>query len=251
MPKLTQDRRPDLHNVMEASKPKELGLIPAWSHSTLKTYETCPYRIYISKVKRISEDYGPAAKRGSVIHEEAEHYVEGTLAEFPDSLKKFTTQFEHLRNMYDEGKVELEGEWGFSMDWKPVGWMGEDTWARIKLDALVQQDDTSARVIDYKTGKKWGNEIAHSQQGLLYAIGTFFRYPHIEYVQTEFWYIDKGETTKKPYTREQAMTFVPGWHQRAVAMTTAEDFPPTPSKEACRWCSYKKGDYPECEWGVL
>ena len=86
MPKLTQDRRPDLHNVMEASKPKELGLIPAWSHSTLKTYETCPYRIYISKVKRISEDYGPAAKRGSVIHEEAEHYVEGTLAEFPDCL---------------------------------------------------------------------------------------------------------------------------------------------------------------------
>ena len=32
MPKLTHDMRPDLHNVMEASKPKELGLIPAWSH---------------------------------------------------------------------------------------------------------------------------------------------------------------------------------------------------------------------------
>ena len=79
MPQLTSDRRPDIDNVVKMSKPKELGLIPAWSHSTLKTFETCAYRSYISKVKRISEDYGPAAKRGSEIHEQAEQYVDGTL----------------------------------------------------------------------------------------------------------------------------------------------------------------------------
>ena len=249
MVQLTQIERPDGANVLK--KPDKLGLVKAWSYSALKVFEDCPYRTYISRVKRISEPSSPAADRGSEIHQEAEDWVAGKLEEFPKTLSKFEDDFDELRSLFVDGKVELEGEWGFSMDWKPVGWMGEDTWARIKLDALVQQDDTSARVIDYKTGKKWGNEIAHSQQGLLYAIGTFFRYPHIEYVQTEFWYIDKGETTKKPYTREQAMTFVPGWHQRAVVMTTAEDFPPTPSKEACRWCSYKKGDYPECEWGVI
>ena len=32
MPQLTSDRRPDIDNVVEMSKPKELGLIPAWSH---------------------------------------------------------------------------------------------------------------------------------------------------------------------------------------------------------------------------
>ena len=99
MPQLTSDRRPDTHNVIETSKSKELGLIPAWSHSTLKTYETCPYRIYISKVKRISEDYGPAAKRGSEIHEQAEHYVQGTLSDMHDTLNKFTTQFKDLKSM--------------------------------------------------------------------------------------------------------------------------------------------------------
>ena len=250
MPKLTQDRRPDLHNVMEASKPKELGLIPAWSHSTLKTYETCPYRIYISKVKRISEDYGPAAKRGSVIHEEAEHYVEGTLAEFPDSLKKFTTQFEHLRNMYDEGKVELEGEWGFTIDWEPCGWMAPNVWARVKLDAMVHEDKTSARVIDYKTGKQFGNEITHGQQALTYAIGTFLRYPDLQHVQTELWYLDHGTTMEQSYTRDQALLFLPKLHERAIAMTTAEKFPPNPSKANCRWCSYKNGEEPPCKWGV-
>jgi len=95
------------------------------------------------------------------------------------------------------------------------------TWARIKLDALVHQDEQSARVIDYKTGKKWGNEISHSQQALLYAIGTFLRYPDLEFVNS-----------------------------RAVKMTTETEFNPTPSKSSCRWCSYRQGDDPQCQWGV-
>ena len=33
----------------------------------------------------------------------------------------------------------------------------------------------TAGTVDYKTGKKFGNEIAHAQQALTYAIGSFFR----------------------------------------------------------------------------
>jgi RecB family exonuclease len=248
MVQLTQDTRPDTLKPLE--KPAELGQLRSWSYSALKVYEECPYRSYIAKVKKIHEPSGPAAERGTLIHEEAEQYVDGTIGEFPDSLKKFKPEFESLRAMYENAKVELEGEWGYDLDWRPVGWMEKATWARIKLDALVHEDEQSARVIDYKTGKKFGNEISHSQQGLLYAIGTFFRYPHLEFVQVEFWYLDKGETTKKNYTREQAMQFAPGWHRRAIIMTTAVEFDPTPSKDSCRWCSYRKGEHPECHWGV-
>jgi len=248
MIKLTQDTRPD--KVEDFEKPKELGLVRAWSYSALKVYEECPYRTYISRVRRIKEPTGPAAERGTQIHELAEQYVEGTLGELPKELMKFKTEFEELRNLYIDAKVELEGEWGFDLDWSTVGWMEAATWARIKLDALVHEDETSARVIDYKTGKKWGNEIGHGQQGLLYAIGTFFRYPELQFVQTEFWYLDKGETTKKGYTREQAMTFAPGFHRRAVKMTTETEWRPTPNADSCRWCSYRKGEEPECSHGV-
>ena len=192
MPKLTQDVRPDIDNIIDNSTPKELGLIPAWSHSTLKVFETCAYRSYIAKVKRISEDYGPAAKRGSEIHDQAERYVDGTLGEFPDTLSKFTTQFKDLKTMYDDGKVELEGEWGFTIEWEACHWMAKNVWARIKLDAIVHEDDTSARVIDYKTGRQFGNEISHGQQALTYAIGSFLRYPDLQHVQTELWYLDHG-----------------------------------------------------------
>jgi len=249
--KMTQDERPDLDKTFNA--PTELGPVKAWSYSALKVFEECPYRTYISRVRRVQEPSNPAAARGTEIHDQAEHYVDGTLGEMPSTLDKFKSEFEELRQLYIDGKVELEGEWGFNLEWAPVGWVEPKTWARIKLDALVHQDETSARVIDYKTGKKFGNEISHSQQCLLYAIGTFFRYPHLEFVQTELWYLDKGETTTKSYTRAEAMQFAPGFHSRAIAMTTCDDFAPTPSKQACRWCKFREpiGDEPaECQWGV-
>jgi len=245
---LTAEVRPDVDVIFKTEV--DLGQVRTWSYSALKVFEECPYRTYISRVKKITEPTNPAAKRGSDIHQQAEDYVKGTLEEFPDTLNKFKKEFETLRELFAEAKVELEGEWGFSIDWKPVAWVEPRTWARIKLDALVHEDETSARVIDYKTGKKFGNEIAHSQQCLLYAIGTFFRYPNLEFVQTELWYLDKGETTIKQYTRAEAMHFAPGFHTRAIKMTTCVDFEPKPSKNACKWCSYKQGDEPECKWGV-
>lgn len=245
---MTQDERPD--TLKPLSKPTSFGPVVAWSYSALKVFEECPYRTYISRVKRIPEPSSPAADRGSQIHDEAEKYVDGRIEEFPDSLMKFEKQFADLRAGYLDGTVELEGEWGFTTDWKPTGWLSDDTWARIKLDAYVMQDKTSARVIDYKTGKRFGNEIAHSQQCLLYAIAAFARDPDLEYVRTELWYLDKAETATQDYTRKEAMQFMPSFHERGVKMTTETEFAPTPSSSACRWCSYRKGEHPECQWGV-
>ena len=197
MENLTQPNRPDLISTVEVTEDVELGLVPAWSYSALKTFETCPYRTYISKVKKVREDFGPAAERGTRIHDEAEKYVRHELGELPDSLKKFAKKFSELKDLFTEAKVETEGEWGFTLSWEPTGWLSPDTWARVKLDALVHEDETSARVIDYKTGKQIGNEIAHSQQALIYAIATFFRFPDLESVNTELWYLDHGTTMEQ------------------------------------------------------
>lgn len=250
MTNLTQDQRPDLQSVVKPEKPKELGLIPSWSHSALKTYETCAYRSYITKVKRIQEDWGPAAKRGTRIHKQAEEYVAGTMPELPHTLEKFKGEFVFLKEQFNEDKVEIEGEWGFTIDWQPCGWMAKGVWGRMKLDALVRESETSARVIDYKTGKRFGNEITHAQQALIYAVGTFFRYPELQHVQTEIWYLDHGETSTQAYTRDEAMVFMPALHERAITMTTALKFPPNPSKTNCYWCSFRKGEDPPCQWGV-
>lgn len=250
MENLTSPKRPDLISTVEVTEDLELGLVPAWSYSALKTFESCAYRTYISKVKRVQEDFGPAAERGTRIHDQAEQFVRSELAELPEALRKFSQNFEELKQLFADGKVETEGEWGFTQKWEPTGWISPDTWARIKLDALVHESETSARVIDYKTGKQMGNEIAHSQQALIYAIGTFFMYPDLEILNTEMWYLDHGTTMEQTYTRDEAMIFMPKLHERAVAMTTATKFPPNPSTYNCRWCSFGKGSEPHCEWGI-
>lgn len=248
MKNLTQSKRPDLISTVSVKEDIKLGYIPAWSYSTLKTFESCAYRSYIAKVKKVQEDFGPAAARGTEIHKQAEDYVGGLLAELPDTLKKFTSEFKKLREMFAEAQVELEGDWGFTREWGTTGWLAKDVWGRIKLDAFVHESETSARVIDYKTGKAYGNEIAHSQQALVYAIGSFFRYPELQIAKTEIWYLDHGTMLEQVYTRDEAMVFMPKLHDRAIAMTTATKFPPNPSNYNCKWCSYGKGEFPVCEW---
>ena len=142
MKNLTQSTRPDLISTVEVTEDIKLGYIPAWSYSTLKTFETCAYRSYIAKVKKVKEDFGPAAARGTEIHQQAEDYVSGKLGELPDTLKKFTSQFKQLREMYVDAKVELEGDWGFTRAWQTTGWLAPDTWGRIKLDAFVHESET-------------------------------------------------------------------------------------------------------------
>ena len=243
--------RPDSHKIFVEDI--TFGPVSSWSYSALKVFEECQYRTYLSRVRRLPEPSGPAAERGTQIHKEAELYIKGE-GEFTDGLKKFKTQFKELRNLFIEAKCEVEGEWGFTTDWKPTGWTYPDTWARIKLDACVEESNTSYRVIDFKTGKRFGNEIGHGQQALIYAIAAFMRYPDAEMIQTELWYLDKNETATRVYSREEAIQFLPAWHSRAVKMTTATDFDPTPSATACRWCSFKVADNeedgPECVWGV-
>ena len=240
---------------LKEEPPKPLGDVRAWSYSSLKTFESCPYRLYIQKVKKIREPSGKAAERGTLIHQEAEDYVNGKIGDLPETLIKFKSEFEVLRQGFIDAKVELEGEWGFTTDWETTGWLMGDTWARIKLDALVNEDETSCRVIDYKTGKKWGNEISHGQQGLVYAMATFLRYPAIEHARVEFWYLDKGETTVKDYARDETLrNFLPGLNSRANKLTTCTEWEPKPSKDACRWCDYKNGSEESpapCRWGVL
>ena len=159
---------------------------------------------------------------------------------------KFKDAFEMLQERYAEGKVELEGEWAFDKDWGITDWKAPDAWCRMKLDALYWESDTSALVIDYKTGKKFGNEISHAQQGMIYAVGTFLRYEQLEFIEVAFWYLDHNDTTKQRYSREQAMQFLPRITDRATIMTTDTELAPKPSPSNCKFCDFAKNE--SCEW---
>ena len=228
-----------------------MSLVPAWSFSRLKDFEQCPYKAYLrySEKRPVDMDM-TAADRGTMIHTACELFVKGE-GDFITEMKKFRSYFEDLKAQFAVGGVHLEEDWGFNIDWIPTGWFDENVWCRMKLDNFIEKTEVSGVATDYKSGKKFGNEVSHSQQGQLYAIGSFMRYSNLQVVDVELVYIDQGLVTKKTYTREKAMKFLPMWNTRAKRMTEAEDFPPKPTKVTCMWCPYgpQNGDG-SCEWGV-
>ena len=231
--------------------------IKAWSYSRLVDFEQCKLRAKLKYIDRIPEPARPlspgktelANDRGTRIHDAAERFVRGGVELIPE-LKSFSTEFHDLRDKYKHGMVSLEGEWAINKDWEPVAWGDRDAWARIKLDAFVRLSPTHAVVIDYKTGKKFGNEIKHAEQTQLYQLAAFLRYPELQTIDVELWYTDQDDLTHMKYTRSQGMRFFQNFNQRGIAMTSAEEFPPSPNVFACKWCPYGPRGTGDCDKGV-
>jgi len=220
---------------------RETGKVKYWAFTSLMNFEECPYRIYLKSIRKVQGEQSDAANRGNEIHDLAEQYVRNPNGPIPKELAKFEDDFAVLVEAFKEGKVELEEKWGITQSWEQCTWEQYDIlWGRIKLDAFHRETETFARCIDYKTGKKFGNELKHGLQGMVYMIAAFARYPELETIKVEFWYLDKGERLERVFTRSQAEVLKQRIHNRALAMTTAHHFPPNPSKSTCKYCSYRE-----------
>src|SRR6056300_1255053 len=129
------------------------------SFSRLQDFEKCKLLAKLKYIDKIPEPERPlppgktehANDRGTRVHDAAELFVRGGVELIPE-LEKFSDEFHELRDLFKKDRVQLEGEWAVDLNWSPVAWNSADAWCRMKLDALVfDEDKTHARVIDYKT----------------------------------------------------------------------------------------------------
>ena len=218
--------------------------ITSWSHSRLVEYEKCKQSAFLKYVKKIPEPERPlpagktehANDRGSRVHDSLERYVRSLSDDYPPEAKTFRFEVDAMRKLFTAGMVSLEGEWGYDHEWEPTEWA--TAWLRMKLDSLVFITPHEAVVIDYKTGRMFGNEIKHGEQGMLYQLAAFLRYPELDVIHVEFWYLDHDEITHKQFTRSQGLRFKRNWNDRGLNITTAVDFPANPNKWSCQYCPY-------------
>jgi hypothetical protein len=107
-----------------------------------------------------------------------------------------------------------------------------------------------ACVIDFKTGRRGGNELKHAEQIQLYTVATLLRNPKLARVTTELWYLDENRVHRVEYSREQGMRFYANWNKRGVDITSDTTFKPNPNKYSCLFCRFgPKNDGP-CLVGV-
>lgn len=221
------------------------GPVKSWSYSAYDNHKKCHYWTFLSKIEKIPTEDSEAASRGEHMHKAIEDFILGQVDEFPDAGKHHREVIEKLRDQYNAGLVEVEGEWAYSLDFAGVTeWRGNDTWLRMKLDAIEfeSSDMEAAEVIDWKSGQKYA--IKHTLQGQLYAIGAFIRYPSLQNIKTTFRYLDKAnmEPLSNVYTREQASIYLPDWIKRGRDITHRHYWPASPSKQNCRFCDYQKNN---------
>lgn len=233
----------------EAASGGKLGPVSKWSFSGLKDFERCPMAVKLNKIDREPQKQGEAAERGSLIHDMCEEYVRGQIPALVGDKKTkfeaFAAQFSDIKAIFDnqtEGSfpsLEMEENWGIRRDWSGCTWEDDELWGRGKLDGFVRESKTSCRIIDYKTGRQFGNEMKHADQGLSYALYAYHRFDkEIEHFTVEFWYLDQGETTKRSYSARQLEILQPRYNKRALAMTTETQFRPKSNADTCRFCAY-------------
>lgn len=222
--------------------------IPSWSISGLKGYERCPQQAAFKYRDKLPEKKGPAASRGTDVHDKLEIAVkEGK--PLPIEAKSFTPEFKRLKELFLRGRVKVELERAFDRNWKPVSW--KEGWGRAKYDARVLLEKYELLIVDYKTGKKDGNEVDHAEQGQVYMLSEFMIEPLIKNIVVEFWYLDQDDLTRMEYTREQGVRYFKSINSRAEKMTSDTTFEPTPSRWSCKWCAYRQDRGGPCKVGVI
>jgi len=156
--------------------------MPAWSYSSIKTFDQCPKKYYHLKVaKDVKDTAGPEADYGTQAHEAAEHYIKhGT--PIPGKFKIMRPVVETLAKFPGEKHTELRlGVRKTATGYEPTTFFAKDVWWRGIVDLLITNGKT-AHMVDYKTGKN--AKYADMKQLDLMAGAVFVHYPEIQKVKS-------------------------------------------------------------------
>lgn len=224
------------------------------SISSLFEFEACPHRSYlhiIAKAPTPDLDEKHPMVRGRRIHEEVEHYINGTEDEFPTSGKHLRDIINFCKAMHEEGSATVEEKWGFTTEWEQVGWFDDGIWLRMATDAWIHIGKKAGIIYDWKTGKSFGNEVKYMQQMQLYAIGAFMRYPELESVDVTLGFLDDGKERTKHFERgEKVNRLLLKFTERFNRMTSCVDFRPKPNALNCKYCPFGPTGTGACVYGV-
>jgi hypothetical protein len=226
-------------------------MINAVSFSRRKEFRECLLKGKLKFVDKIPDPRPPLPEgkehpmdRGKRVHELAEQVVRDGWEEggLPEELEKFEPRLELVRELYLVGKADLEVPIAMDRNWDrsdPRDF--QNTVYRMVADVMMEHEDQCI-VIDYKTGRKDGNEVTHTQQGMDYLAAVYMTHPDFQRFSFEAWYLDAGDILPTvSFTRAEMQAVVRDFKKAYEDLLAAQFFPPSPSMSACLYCPYKKG----------
>jgi len=205
-----------------------------WSHSALKDYEGCARRYHEVKVlNRFPFQDTEQTRYGKDLHLAAELYVkEGT--PIPEHFAFIKPVLDAL--LAKSGRKFAEYEMALTEDLNPVGFNSPNRWVRGIADLIIVNDDNyTARIVDYKTGN---DKYPDRDQLILMSLMVFAHFPHIKHVKSALLFVVKNSMV----THEMGLEDIePAWwqyRQRIAKLNAsyAHDVWNPNRTPLCGWC---------------
>ena len=205
-----------------------------WSHSSLKDYEGCARRYQEVKVlKNFPFVENEHTRYGTAFHKAAEDYIKDGTA-IPEQFSFAKPTLDAL--IAKPGRKLCELQMALTTDLVPCDWKSKDAWVRGIADLIIVDDDNlTAWVIDYKTGN---NKYPDREQLKLMSLMVFAHMPHIRKVNSALLFIVKDDLVRHSMTFDQAEAEWWQYRERVARIEQAHDtnvWNPRPSP-LCPWC---------------
>lgn len=216
-------------------------------------YANCPLAFKFKYQDKIPELPRPAPKkkgehandRGSRIHQAADDYINSVRDDLIPELQRYAQDFKEVRQLKTDqpDMVHTEQRWKFDPEWLPDN--NEDYELIVIIDIFVfSPGKKHARVIDIKSGKRYNNEVKHAQQTQLYQLTSFRKFPELENITAELWYVDqKHGPNITDFTAQQGLRFITSWQRRVSTMANDTKLKARPHETACKFCVYGKKEH--------
>lgn len=205
-----------------------------WSHSGLKKFEQCARQYHEVTVlgKHPFKDTH-ATIYGKDVHKAIEDYGrDGT--PIPEQYSFVLPVVDVL--LAKSGRKLFEHEMALTKDLKPCGFKDANRWVRGIADLLIIDDDNlTARVIDWKTGN---DKYPDRDQLTLMSLMVFAHFPHIRSISSALFFVVKGSMIKHRMERDQSDAAWWEYRQRVAKLEAsyANDVWNPNRTPLCGWC---------------
>ena len=207
-----------------------MAAVVPWSWSSLQSFETCPWRHYLTKIsKEVVEPTTPALAEGRATHKALEDGVNGK------PMLSFYAKYKPIvdRVRAAKGQKHTEVKFGVTAQFTRTGFFDKNVWCRGVIDLAVIGQTTGV-ILDYKTGKP----KVDSDQLKLFSAAGFGMYPFLKKIKSGYAWLDHDRIDTETYLREDApiiwQEFIPRVKRMEIAQEK-NDWPVKPSG-LCGWC---------------
>lgn len=234
--------------------------IKNWSFKKIEMFAQCPFQVKLKYIERMPEPPEDPKKdksrlRGIEYHDALERFIRDG-----DPLPAIMSDFAEIATDMRDAGVQAEAAWYFDDRWQPMEPVpGRDRppgyWLEVKLDlskfdAATVKAPATLYLGDWKTGKKYGNEIKHLKQMQLYGAAGYARFPEIERADVELLYLDQNTTWDITFSSSVLARLRAEWDEKAAKLFEEKLWRPRPSVHNCRYCPYSPSGTGACPVGV-